>query len=908
MPQAITQVGDNHLAVLEGGRRSLTILDDEGMMLERRYLWTDTTPVGFVTRGADELGRTIIAGEAGIWVLVGGIGPVFISGDAKPVILGAGAGGESAKAGVVVNAADLTQVSAIAADESGALLIARGGDIFRVGSSLAPVESTVHPDGDESDEPLTLFHVAALAADEEGNIYACDSGTGWVWVITPAGDAAQLAGRGHRLSVPIDPIPAHEAAIDLVHPVLHWDPFRHELLLLANESLYAIDVGWPGAPNPETATIRAIPNTPALAAGVTASSTGLVVSSLSGSIIVLENDSQRVLAARSTGDLEIGRADAVEAVGLSSVAYRDSGQHRWSIYIPGLGGFPWLDSGFPSTPPARLLVGDTHANVYYSTGFDLRHVELNVGFRTLGRRVPDPVFDGQLITEYQLPMIGELRSVGATVWMLDATQNILLRFDSVTGGMDHVAGSLGGGGRANTSFQPQNLGLSLSSPHGLEMAADTLVVIDDIAAQSVVLAINPSEVELSLVGTVVKPGRTALLGGAGDMDYEVGRDFVDLELDEVGGVVSVGESLYLAVDDEVAPPLVAVDSTGVVSDAIWAPESSPDAMALLGPDVLLLGWEDAADVHALNLGDDVRVVLGTDVAARSAARIAQIAGGVRAFAVSNTGGVFVLQPDGGLLDLEAPTTSLAQTPTTSRTVAITADGGLLTVSEGAIWGVDTGGAAELLGEPMPTAPGGVVVSGAEEWISGWPISTLPFGDNLSGLAIAPNGDLFFVDWEIQALFRSEASANGTVMPSSPTFLESQGEPIPPDPYPLAISVDADQRVFLATSSNVFTLHEQSWAVLVGPDVDGVPNVEQKADLELGNISGLEVLGDLLLVRSHEGLYSVQRGGSIEGAYPNLGTPTLDPPLLLNMQSFAVVDAVPVVLIGGEIHRVASWPR
>ena len=901
LPQALAILDDEHLAVVEAGRRTLTVFDTSGAVVERRYLWNGAAGLA---QGGDELGRTIVPTEGGVWVLVSGIGPMLISSGSSPLILGAGGEGAVPQAGVPVDAADLTSVTAIGADETGTLLVAAAGEIYRVGESLGLVEATFREDG--NDAPLVLFQVGALATDTEGNIYVCDSGTGWIWVIGSDGRAVQLSGRGDRLSIPTSPVPAREAAIDLVFPVLQWDPSENEILLLANGSLFAIDADASGGF--EAATIRSISSAPALAAGVVSRPAGLVVSSLTGAIVTIENGEQTQLFGRSSGELDLGRADAIEALGASSLAFRDSAQHRWSIYIPGVGAFPWLDSGSPRTSPIRLLVADEHANVYYQTTSELRHVEVNVGFRTLGRRVPSPVFDGQSITQFQLPDLGELRADVGTVLMLDASLKILLRFDTDTGTLEHVGGGISGGGKPSATFQPRNQGLTLSAPRALEMCGSLLLLIDLIGDQSAVLAMNATEEEARVAGSLVQPGRTAVLGGAGDETYEVGADFIDIDLDDIRRAVCIDERLYLAVHDDAAPSLVVVDSDGLVTEAVWSPDTPPDAMALIAADALLLGWDDEPELVVLNLGAAPIEVFATEIPAAAAAHVAEVSGGVRDLAVSGDGDVFVLQPDGALSAVAATTTPLGQAPSSSLSVTLTADGGLLTVSEGAIWGLDTGEDALLLGQPFPAAPGDEVVSGVSEWVNGWPISTLPFADNLSALAIAPNGDLLFVDWEVQALFRSEALEEGVVTPSSPTVIESEGDPLPNRPGPLALAVDTDQNVYLATEEAVYSFQEQSWTVLAGTGAEGIPTAANKTQAEVRGISGISPFGDRLLVRSHEGLFALHEDGRVEDVYPALGAPTLDPTLLLNMQSLAIVDGHPVVIIAGEIHQVVGWPQ
>jgi len=837
----------------------------------------------------------------GTWLLAEGVGPIFVPDNAtQPIqIRGSGRGGAEPQQGGQVDRADLTEIAALTNGPSGQVIVATQDRIFELGETLHHVAgsgSSTPTDTDQATE-FALLDIQALELGSEGDLYVADAHPGLVFAVRSNGEIEVLAGGGDRLSVPVDAIPGDEAVLGLHGATMSWDADAQELIVATADRIVLID--------PDARTIRSLAGVPRSLGGAAPFTQGYLVSRLDGSLrTIVEGESTTLIGAPEAED-SLAWGNAIESVGVDSLLVRDPARSVWSIHIRGFGLFPLIESGSATQPPSRLLVANDAAHVYYTTPADFRHLELNVGFRTLARSTPPPVFEGQTITQYMLPMIGELSTdKQGDLLIVDACRKLLLGVDPANGSLEQIAGVINGGVLPSATYQPLLSVARLENPSRALTADGYTMLVDHRSAGVALVVLNSSDEEQQVFGTPVTAGRAAVVGGLGDEAYEPGAQLSEVRLDAVTAAALVGEELVLATTVADEPALIVVDTNGVASDLFAASPHPPTALLTVTPTVLAVGYAESGQIDLLNLSDVEQAVLGTTALVGQLTTLADIGAGVRDLATVDTVPL-ALTVNGTVIGIDPAYGEVGQAGSGAYSLAESPGGGLLVLVDGGIWGFNLSSSGSFLEEALPNTLSELVTN-TEGWIDGFPVTSLPFGDNITGLALNEDGALFFTDRDLQALIRVDTE-DGMIGPLSPTTLVARGDPIPMVEGTVALQVDESGQVYMLSQERVYRFDGSSWDLVAGGGQAAPLLGASGTDLDLEGVAGMEWYQSHLYLRTAHGLLMLDSQGEVAGIWTSEAMTVPDPTLMRDAQGLAVVDGIPTFVLSGGVVELVDWP-
>lgn len=903
-PRQVVRVSPDSWVIAEEGRHTLTWLNDRGEITDRRWVGLQDLPSSYRVSAGTEWGRSLARASDGTWLLAEGVGPIFVPdrtvrGELPIQVYGSGQGGTEPQPGGQVDRSDFSQITALTTDQTGQLFLATADRVFEVGQTLSLVagSGTSTPPDTELASDYPLVDIQALAFGSDGDLYLADAHSGLVFVVTASGEIEEVAGGGDRLSLPVEAIPADQAVLDLKGATMTWDASTGELLVAAGDRIALID--------PSQTTIRSLAGVPRSVGGAATFTSGYLVTTLAGTLRLIAEDGTSTLIDTPDTDDSLAWGNAIERVGIDSLLVRDPAHSLWSIHVRGFGLFPLIESGSASQAPSRLLVANDAAQVYYSTPSDFRHLELNVGFRTLARSSPPPVFEGQSVTQYMLPMIGDLANdEQGQLLIVDACRRLLLRVDPTDGRLEQIAGVVNGGVLPSATYQPLASVARLDNPRLVWAAGDQIIVADVRLGAVALVALNATEEDQLVFGTSLSAGRAGVVGGLGQQTYEPGVLLSDLSLETLTAAVPLGQELVLATTVADQPTMVRVDSDGVVSDLFGSPSEAPSALLEVTNGVLAIGYPDSGEIELLNLNDTEKEAIGTTLLPGVLTSLSSVGAGVRDLAIANNT-VVALTINGAVVALDPEPAALGEAGPTASSLAASPDGGLLVLVDGGFWGLDLSGEGRFLSEPLPNSLS-EVISNKEGWTDGFPITSLPFGNNVTGLALNEDGDLFFTDRDLQALIKVEAD-EGRIGPLSQTSLIARGDPIPMTTDTVALQIDQTGQIYMLSHSRVYRFDGDGWDVAVGGGDEAPALGALGSDVDLHDIVGMEWDGQHLFLRSREGLLMFDSEDTVVRLWSSAAIRVPDPTLMRDVQGLAIVDGTPTFVFSGGVVELAEWP-
>lgn len=884
LPRAIVH-SEGDLLIVEEGRRTLTRLSMAGTVRERRPIWLDHP--GFPSVSGSRVGAAAARDPAGTWVLVEGVGPVYLADDGSaPDPLGAGSLGALPGDGLEANAVDWTATVGLTVDRDARLVVAVSDRVFRIDDGVADLiagggDGPVP--GPALDMDLRFDSGAGLAFGPAGELFVGDSATGLLIQIDPDGTAQTVAGGGDNLSIGSAPSSATSAVLELSDASLVWDDDHAQLAILEVRRVILLD--------PAAGTIRTLEGATTLPGGLVSIGESLVISSRWGGVQRFEAESSSDLVLRPETRPDLGRADALVAVGTSSFAMRDPGTGRWSLSVPEEGVFTLVDTRNPRAPPTRVLAADDRAFVYYLTTVDLRRMEVNSGFGLVGRRRASPVFEGQTLARYPLPMEGELQWDQGTLWVLDSCRGILLRVATDTGVIEVVAGSTSGGSFPLIDRRTNLTSLNLEAPTHMVVGGQWVALVDNRGDGDRLYVLNTAAEASEWAGLEVDAGQTAL---------------IDLDTSVITALASSQGSLFVGFeDDDAQAAIVRIATDGTASNVPNVPEDGATALLALSDDLLLIGSSTGVGT-AVNLGTSDASVLGVSIAAGASSEIVALGAGIRELS-GDADRVLALDDVGWVHTIGASTAPILEIAGQAIDLAVGPDGLALALIDGALHGAGLDGPVEFLDWSVPVLPGEELMSPVAGWLDGSPVSTMSFGDNITALAIGPDGSLFILDHELQGLLRAQADDDGRVRNSSATFLESRGDPLPLGQHPLSLQIDADGRPVLARQDALYRLEADQWRLLLGGGEAAPEPGREGGEAHVSHITGVAFDGQSTFVRAREGLVTLDQDGAITQVVESLGSPPLDPGLTASARSIAWIDGGLHLLFGGGVYRLVGEP-
>ena len=879
------------LAIAEEGRRTLTLVR-EGVVESRRPLWPVDLPAEFVSAASDDAGTVVARASDGYWVAMPGLGPLFLPDRGPSFVLGAGVNGDLPADGGLVSEADLTAIRGLALDED-ELLVAVADQILRVVDDRFEAvagsgESGIALDGVATEMTLALGAQVGLTVAGDGAVLFADAGSGRLWRVA-GGQARAVAGGGERFLAPADPVDSDTLALQLGHDHLSWRAGDDALIALLGGTVYRLTDLASAAPQ-----IQVLAGSAPLARGLALRGDAALITSLFGSVFELTDAGSEPILAPEAVSLPLGRAGAVLRIGSTSLVIQDPAQGRVSLWVPGQGAFAIDQVRTPAAPMPWPIASTPDANVFAVSTRGLQYTDLSGPVSSLlARRSPLPVADGQRIDETILPMVGELRGDGeGRVWLLDVCQGLLLRFEPGDGLVEHVAGQVNGGGRPGPTADVRLDLLTLEAPTALTVTGDLALVVDTIDGRDALYALNSGDDAVELTGVAVEAGRGAYLGGNGAAAYSEGEPLFGLALQRIHRVTSLGDALVLSVDDIEAPAVVLVDREGLVSTLSEPTAGAPDALAATAEGLVLLGWESAPELVAINPGETSASLLGVEVPARDAAQLTNVAAGIRDIIALDAGAVLTVSADGEIERHSEEGSAFVGRTSSDSASAAAVDGAVYLLDAGALFAVAFDGAPTLMEESVPTSPGALVLDALEGWRPNTRLSTLPFGANVTSMTVASDGSLYWTDGDTQSLLRARPES-GEITGETIVDLVSRGEPVPLGHQPLSLSVAAEV-VYLAgwTSgdANVSRFAGDAWASF-GPRFTGT--------------TGMVAERDGVFVRHNSGVTELDLEGEVVGSIPDLASQVRDPTLAAFTSAMTVIRGRPVVILGGGVYQLTD---
>ena len=905
------------IVVVEEGRRTMTWVEWTGEVVQRRPLRPNIVGAGVVGEPTLEVGTSIVRASDGFWTLLDGLGPLYVpdSSSAPMTLLGAGREGLTPQQNSDIASVDLSAVRGLTLDREGRLIVANDNRIIRVtagqvdiiaGTGVADTSNAI---ADAADLNLGFGRTVGLTVDTNDSVYVTDSVAGKIWQISPSGEARLVAGGGSSFVYPREPHPAQDIILELTRSHLVWDDAGDRLILLANDIVYQIVLGETATTSGTSladSTIQVIASVSPQSVGLAQNGDEFLVSSLWGTVSsVSASGSVQLWEPPQITGIQLAYGAAIDNLGQTGYLIQDPTFRRLALHVEGYGTFRLFEEFALTREPAAPVAGGVDGNAYFVDAGGLRGLDLSTGVQLIAHRQPDRVVVGQLIDEILLPNHGEMEAgTDSALWLLDASYNVLLSVDTRTGSVAHIAGSLRGGGSPRGEYGVNLTQFRMSSPHAMVVDDELVALANHEDAGVGVFAVNTGLGSAWLAGIEVPPTTAVHIGGTGSEAPLAGRVFQSIALNEVLQMAILGESLLVSTDDLFAPPLMFIGEDGLVSE-VTNVTTAPTAIGVLDTETVVLGWATEPDIMVLNLAENPAVVFGVEIQPGEAGGVTTVDVGVLDLAVRADGALLALQTDGTVSQLFSETT-YGQVGDAS-TIAVTTTGGLFVLSNGEIWAVDTQQDNQFMGADLPYPQGEVVVSVSTETLSGSPLGTRPFGENISALEVGPNGTLYWIDHVDQALFRAPRGEQTQVSSISAVELLSRGEPIPNTARPLILAVAGEQEIYMAERQRIWRFDGESWSDFAGMGALLPREGAAGTDVLLSTITGMAMHTQGLIVRSSAGLIRFDTDGQIAEFTSILPSDEVDGSALFFNQTLGIVDGDVVVVQAGGVYRVLGWP-
>ncbi|MCA9564091.1 MAG: hypothetical protein KC561_11415, partial [Myxococcales bacterium] len=765
-PAGVVELPDGRIVLAEAARRTLTVLDPGGQVVERVPIWDQPSAPWTAFEPQANLGHQLVVWRGAFVMSFPGLGPVLVTQDGEVDYLGAGLLGQRPAEDLPSAAANMTDIRGLAVDREDNLLLAMWNQVWRYdGNALSLVAggSGEFAESVAADQvPFEFGTEVGMAVDSAGRLFLTDAGSGRVWVVADS-IASVVAGGGSAISVPDALSPATDFDLNLGTDFLTFDELGR-LALLRTNGLLTVELGEP-QPGTEVlfpdALVAAAPLRINLPSGMTAGSAGLLITTLDGTLVRLAVSTEGyqrtdlALSELGAGSL-FGRLSSVERLGASSLLFHDIGRRQVGLFVEDAGTFVLLPPQLPATPLNSPVAGDDAANVYFvsTRGLNIRRPS-GVTSRLAGRDWEQYV-TGQPITGTLLPVLGQLTGSGEHVWILDQVSRRAVLVDPVSGALDAVVGSKDGGGRPSAEFGTSTSLLRMTAPFALAARDQALVIADTSSDKTFVYAANVGPEPVMIGGIEVGPDRVELLAGGGEASPSAESPPVEWQLDGL---------TVLALDDSgvafagVGGQLVWLGHEGGVASTETPAEGAPVALSSI--DGLIAGvWADGT-LAAWNRSDtDILFASETVGPAQVSVWSLDELDDARPVAMqlmgtADQGLVPVVLTDDELLRVFRTISDPDLRTLPGSTLAVYSDATALGLDEGRLFGVQVGEDAVFAGESLGDTPS-LLVETNDGWIDGTPVASYGFSSSITFMATAPDLDLLWIDRETNGLFRADA--------------------------------------------------------------------------------------------------------------------------------------------------------